>query len=73
MTQDVEKPRIANATTEPEEYGEIEITAGMLEAGADCLLGHPIIDPSEEEMKMVARDVYRAMRLARRKSVALIR
>ena len=35
---DVEKPRIANATTEPEEQDEIEVTPEMIEAGEDVLL-----------------------------------
>jgi hypothetical protein len=33
MTLDVETPRIANATTEPEEHNAIEITPEMVEAG----------------------------------------
>ena len=33
MTQDVDKGRIANATTKPDEHGEIEITPEMIEAG----------------------------------------
>ena len=48
---------------------DIEITPEMLEAGANCLLEHPIIDPSAEEMKIVARDVFRAMVGARPKMV----
>jgi hypothetical protein len=67
MTQNVEMPRIANATTEPEEHGEIEITEEMIESGADFLLCHPIFDSSEEEYKLIARDVFVAMIGARRK------
>jgi hypothetical protein len=37
MTQDVDKGRIANATTELEEHEEIEITPEMIEAGHDVI------------------------------------
>jgi hypothetical protein len=38
MTQDVEKSLIENATTEPEQNGEIEITEEMIEAGEHVIL-----------------------------------
>ncbi len=40
MAQDVEMPRIANATTEPGEHDEIEITEEMIEAGMKALFRH---------------------------------
>lgn len=37
MRLDVEKTRITNATTEPDEHEEIEITPEMIEAGAEVI------------------------------------
>jgi hypothetical protein len=47
---------------------EIELTPDMIEAGAECLITHPIVYPSEEEFKIVVADVFRAMLEARKKS-----
>jgi hypothetical protein len=38
MTQDVDKSRIADATTGPEEHEEIEITEEMVKAGGEAFL-----------------------------------
>jgi hypothetical protein len=62
MTQDIEMIRIANATTEPEEHDDIEITPEMIEAGESVLLsrlGAPAIDYSMASE--LAAGVYRAM------------
>src|ERR1700749_3128722 len=40
MTQDIDKSRIANATTEPEEHEGIEITEEMIEAGRRELISY---------------------------------
>ena len=58
MTQDVEKCRIANATAEPEEHGEIEITEQMIEAGVDAYVACEWRRGDEER---VIREVFKAM------------
>jgi hypothetical protein len=55
---------IANATTEPEEHEEIEVTAEMLDAGVHELSLCESSDPWE----WTAEAIYRAMEMARRRS-----
>ncbi len=46
--------------SEPET--EIEATLEMIEAGSNCLWRHPLFDaPSEEEMKILVADLFKAM------------
>lgn len=59
----MERENEANSTD------EIAVTPEMIEAGAECLMRHPIIEPSEDEFRVVAADVFHAMLEARRKSV----
>jgi hypothetical protein len=58
MTQDVEKPRIANATTEPKEHEEIEITPEMIEAGVVALVSY---NPDFELEEDAAARIFKAM------------
>jgi hypothetical protein len=59
MTQDVEKPRIANATTEPKAQGEIEITPEMVEAGAEVLWRHPMLDIPPGFAETLVREILK--------------
>jgi hypothetical protein len=41
---------------------KIEVTPEMIEAGVRCYLRHPCSwEPSEEEMGLLVRDIFRAM------------
>jgi hypothetical protein len=59
MTQDVEMACIANATAEPKEHGEIEITLEMIDAGELAFVEH---DPRFEGLKEAVVRIYLAMR-----------
>jgi hypothetical protein len=45
MTQDIDKGCIANATTESDEHGEIEVTEEMIRAAAKVLWAEPLLEP----------------------------
>jgi hypothetical protein len=63
MTQDVENRRIANAATETEEHGEIEVTSEMTEAGmwqySSRWLG--LCDADDDVAREMLSAAYRAM------------
>jgi hypothetical protein len=63
MTQDVEMPRIANATIEPEEHDEIAATEEMIRAACQELALCESGDPPWSTVKAI----YRAMEFVRRK------
>jgi hypothetical protein len=68
MAQDVDKSRIANATTEPEEHEEIEVTAEMIEAGREEVYAHItglLTATDSTEAEAAAVDIFRAMIRAR--------
>jgi hypothetical protein len=50
--------RIANATTEPEEHGDIKITPEMIEAGCRAIAGYNYNFDLEEE---IVERIFRAM------------
>jgi hypothetical protein len=58
MAQDVEMPRIANASTDPKEHEAIEVTAEMIEAGCAELAAFDNRYEAEEE---AVERIYRAM------------
>ena len=64
MTRDVDKSRIANATTEADEHGEIAITPEMIEAGEGIILGElgGLDLPGFLSAREMATQVYQAMR-----------
>ena len=53
--------RIANATTEPDEHEEIEITEEMIEVGFRVLARSGISDDPLEADKLLIAEIYRAM------------
>lgn len=57
MTQDIEKPRIANATTDTHKHEEIEITMEMISAGVSALEERLGVLP----YSMIVESVYIAM------------
>ena len=59
MMLDVDKSRIANATIEPEERGEIEITPEMIREGAALL--QDVYGSLWEEAEMWAKEIYLRM------------
>jgi hypothetical protein len=61
MAQPLDSPRIANATTEPEEHGEIKVTPEMIAAGVSAISEWADFD------EMVA-EIYVAMESVRRGS-----
>jgi hypothetical protein len=62
MTLDVDRGRIANAATEPDEHEEIEITEEMIKAGYRVLLDSALTDYPLEADKLTVCEIYRAMR-----------
>jgi hypothetical protein len=60
MTQDVDKSRSANATTEADEHDEIEITPEMIEAGALVLLRDESLDLGDGYAERVTRRMLKA-------------
>jgi hypothetical protein len=59
MTQDVEKPCIANATTEPERHEEIEITPEMIAAAVPEFLAYA--EYPGEDPEGAVREIFKAM------------
>jgi hypothetical protein len=53
---------------ETNELPEIEITPQMIEAGLAVVWRSPIMDPTEEEMRAMTREVFSVMLRASRKS-----
>ena len=58
MTQDVEKPRITNAATEPEEHRDIEVTQEMIDVAAEVLLMDSFLEHLATEMLRRAFQAY---------------
>jgi hypothetical protein len=65
MTLDVEKPRIANVTTETDEHEEIEITPEMVEAGEIAYYDAPRWAKDGELAERAVKRIYLAMEAAR--------
>ena len=63
MAHDVENGPIANATIEPDEHGEIEITPEMIEAARDVFWGADWND-SRTDSRCLAEEVIRAAMVA---------
>jgi hypothetical protein len=47
------------------ENQEIEVTPEMIEAGLDEIWNHPIMEPTESELRVAVEGVFRAMIRAR--------
>ena len=62
-TRDVEMTYIANATSEPDEHGENEITPEMITAGVDAYFDHEWHHGEEE---LVVEKIYKAMHRAQK-------
>ena len=59
MTQDVEKPRITNAATEPEEHRDIEVTQEMIDVAAEVLLMDSFLEISRTTAEHLATEMLR--------------
>jgi len=64
MTRDVAKARIANATTEPEEHEEIEVTPEMIAAGECAFAAY---DHRFDFREDAVRNIWLAMERARKR------
>jgi hypothetical protein len=73
MAQDIETLGIANATTEPEEHGEIEITEEMVEAAAEVLWSRDLLEIGEGLALSLAEEMLKCALAARHEEIGAVR